>query len=438
MTPLHHLKRSFATLLALGLILLVSLFVVRSLAGLGTQPAASPPENAGQAETVAGATNTAQGQEGAKPATPTAIQAIDIGKQISTCASPLSDSLVNEKGISNLQDYRFSAPQVVLTNDYGFRIMGWTSNDEVLLLRDLTAGLTKAAIEIYNVKSGQSLRFADENTISGNLLWLPNKKAVAYIVHDLYTDSTKNRSRLMVATFESGTPQLLAEGVTQPLFSMPDESVVVLEPNEQNLIRVSARDTSTPSKILGLTMRGVRLLHVAQHPYSPMVTLYNETSFVILNIETGKADEFRLGKWQEENLWAQEVRWSPDGKLLAVIATISGLPGRYTTLMILDIEKECLWEIPVSRPFYIDEMAWSPVGRYLLLSGFIGTTTEGFSIIEYRLLDPITGQERQVKLSDYYGSDNYFDWSPDGKNIIFYCPTPEKGALCTVTVEVEQ
>ena len=44
MTPLHHLKRSLATLLALGLILLVSLFVVRSLAGLGTQPAASPPE----------------------------------------------------------------------------------------------------------------------------------------------------------------------------------------------------------------------------------------------------------------------------------------------------------------------------------------------------------------------------------------------------------
>jgi hypothetical protein len=373
------------------------------------------------------------------PTPPPAAPVIDTGKQLLACTSPLSESLANEKGVPSLQNYKFSAPQVVLTNNFSLRIMGWISEDDALILKDLKPGGAKVAIEIFNVKSGQSIRLAEENTISGNLLWLPDKKAVAYIAYDLYTDPAKNRSRLMVAALGSGTTQLTAEGVTQPLFAMPDEGVVVLGSDGQKLTKVdSAKGTSTLSSIAEFTMRGPQLLHVAQHPNFPMIALYNNMSFVIMDLKTGKTKELNLGKLQEEKLWALEARWNPDGKHLAVIATAGGLSSQYTTLMILDIEKECLWEIPVSRPFYIDKMAWSPAGQFLMLSGFIGTTNEGYSFVEYRLFDPTTGQERKVNLSDYYKSAVYFDWSPDGKTIIFYCPTPERGALCTMVVEVEQ
>jgi len=334
----------------------------------------------------------------------------------------------------------FSEPKVVLTNDSGLRIVRWISNEEVLILRNLKPGGSRVAIEIFNIKTGQVTHLAEDNTISGDPLWLPNRKAVWYIAYDLYTNPAKNRSRLMVVTLDGRFSQSVIEGVTQPLFAMPNsEDVVVLGSDKQGLMKVDiAKNITALSNIAGLAMRSDRLLHVAQHPNSQAIALYNDAVFAIMDMETRKPIELGFGKWQIENRWALDAQWNPDGKHLAVIVTAGKLPNPYSSLLILDIENECSWEIPVSRPFYIYEMAWSPAGRYLLVSGEIGTNEAGYPIIEYRLLDLATSQERNVNLWDADTGGVDFDWSPDGKTIVINCATPDRGQLCTIAVDVKK
>lgn len=366
---------------------------------------------------------------------------VTTGKPLSQCASPLSNVLTGKNDAPDVESYIFSEPKVALTNDLSLRIVRWISDEEVLILRNLTPGGSRAAIEVLNIKSGQTIRLAEDNTISGDPLWLPNKRTVIYIAYDLFTDTAKNRSRLMMAGLDKRPAQLVAEEMTQPLFSMPDsEDIVALGFTRQKLMRIdSAKVASAMSDVSRFAMRGLRLLHAAQSPASPQrVVLFNDTSFVIMDLKTREMTEFNLGKWQEENRWALDARWSPDGKLLAVRATAGRLPNPYSSLLVVDIENECMWEVPVSRPFYIYEMAWSPAGRYLLLSGSIGETQKGYPIVEYRLLDLVTGQERKVNLWDAEVGGIYFDWSPDGKTVIINCATPERGALCTISVEVKQ
>jgi WD40 repeat protein len=362
------------------------------------------------------------------------------GVQLPQCAFPLSDVLAGEGDAPDLQNYMLSEPKVAVTNDSSLRIVRWISNEEVLLLRHLKSGETETSIEILNIQTSQITQIAKDGKISGAPLWLPDRKAVWYIAYDLYTDPTKNRSRLMVATLDKRIPQLTIEGVTQPLFTIPNgEDVAVLGSDRQRLVKIDiAKNVTTLRNIAELTARNTKILRVAQHPNSQAVALYNDATFVVMDLVTGKTMELNFGKWQIDNRWALDAQWNPDGKHIAVRVTAGRLPNPYSSLLILDIENECSWEIPVSRPFYIYEMAWSPGGRYLLVSGEIGTTQSGYAIIEYRLLDLATGRERKVNLWNGDTGGVYFDWSPDGKTIIINCSTPERGALCTIAVEVEQ
>ncbi|NPA31127.1 MAG: hypothetical protein GXO37_03920, partial [Chloroflexi bacterium] len=298
----------------------------------------------------------------------------------------------------------------------------------------------KSIIEIFNIDDGQITQLAEDGRISGYPLWLPDKQMVWYIAYDLYANPAKNRSRLMAAALGDGRSQLVLNDVTQPLFVMPNNrEVVVLGPNRRELIKVDmlTGSTSPLKEMWEFAGRSTRLFQSSQHSSLQRTVLYNDAAFLVLDLTTGATTELSLGKWQQETRWALDARWSPDGRLLAVKVTAGRLPNPYSSLLILDIEKECSWEIPISPPFHIYKMAWSPGGRYLLLSGEVGTIPPGYPIIEHRLLDLATKQERKMNLWDTDTGGAEFEWSPDGKTIITNCATPEGGALCTITVEVK-
>ncbi|MCQ3937679.1 MAG: hypothetical protein DPW18_11620 [Chloroflexi bacterium] len=424
-------KNLLPIVLAIGLI--ISIF---SAARSSASPGSTSLAAATQTVPVSRITATPPLPTQTLPPSPTSA----TGKPLSQCASPLSNALAGRDDVPSVESYIFSEPKVVATNDFGLRIVQWISNEEVLVLRNLKPGGSRVAIEVLNIKNGQTIRLAEDNTISGDPLWLPNKRTVIYIAYDLFTNQAKNRSRLMMIGLDKQPAEVMAEEVTQPLFAMPDgEDVVTLGTGQQRLMRIGpAKVASTLSNISQLTMRSLRLLRAAQSPDSQSVVLYNDTSFVIMELKTGETTEFKLGKWQEEYRWALDVQWSPNGKYLAVRATAGRLPNPYSSLLIVDVKNECMWEVSVSRPFYTHEVAWSPGGRYLLLSGEVGITQKGYPIIEYRLLDLMTGQERKVNLWDAEVGGIYFGWSPDGKTILINCATPERGALCAIAVEVKQ
>ncbi len=246
MTPLHHLKRSLGTLLALGLILLVSLFVVRSLAGLGTQPTASPPENAGQASTVAGATNTAQGQDGAKPATPTLNSPTEIpvaaaGKRPPACTFPLADIKPVE---SQSVRYTFSEPKVVLASQTTLGVANWLPDGKHLLITRDLPNSARQSIEVLNMLSGETDKYAERDG-SQKPLWLPGLQAVVYdaFVWSNEKSPSVERVELWMSRGPDSQPEKIASDIFSTSVSLDGNQVFFFSPSAGSMLQTWSVNT---------------------------------------------------------------------------------------------------------------------------------------------------------------------------------------------------
>ncbi|MBC7226218.1 MAG: WD40 repeat domain-containing protein [Thermoflexales bacterium] len=163
--------------------------------------------------------------------------------------------------------------------------------------------------------------------------------------------------------------------------------------------------------------------------------VYNCEHFLIFDGKTGQIKEIDLGEKFEEKRWALDAQWSPDGRTLAVRATMGRLPNPFSFLLLVDPWIGEVREVSVLRPSYIHNLAWSPNGRFILLSGTISETNR----VSYRLIDLSTGQEHPLYLlpPEVRGGSS-FAWSPDGDNLLINCTKPGEGALCIIQVEVQQ
>lgn len=371
------------------------------------------------------------------PPSPTAA----AGKPLPQCASPLSNVIAGKNDAPNVENYIFSEPKVALTNNLSLRVAGWISNEEVLVLRALRPGRILESIEILNINSGESLKLA-EGRFADVPVWISTQKAIAYLQYD---EDGKNWD-LIWQEITKGKVSRLASNVRLPiLLPSSGKGAMAYSISQRKLVGKQFLPSGEEEKWLDFENYGAPiptpyewLYKTAISPDTRWQAVYNIDNFLLYNTVNNKILELTLGKWQNEYRWALDARWSPDGSLVAVRATAGRLPNPYSSLLMIDVEHECMWEVPVSRPFYVHDMAWSPGGQYLLLSGEVSTTPKGYPKIEYRLLDLATGQERKVSLWEAEVGGIYFDWSPDGKTIIINCATPERGALCTIAVEVEQ
>ncbi|MBC7226219.1 MAG: hypothetical protein H5T61_03180 [Thermoflexales bacterium] len=88
---------------------------------------------------------------------------------------------------ASLEQIHFGSPRVVLTDTLGLRIVGWISNDEVLILRDTLPGRNRVAIEVFNAKTG-ALKRLKEGVIWGKPIWSSKEQSLAYL---LYNESKK-------------------------------------------------------------------------------------------------------------------------------------------------------------------------------------------------------------------------------------------------------
>ena len=368
--------------------------------------------------------------------TPPSAPTVTVGKPLSQCAFPLSSAL----DVSGAESYIFSEPKVALTSDLSLHIVKWISNEDVLVLKSLKAGRTLESIEILNVNSGESITLA-EGRFADAPVWSSAQKAIAYLQ---YNEDGK-RWDLMWQEITRGTVSRLESDVRLPiLFLDSGKGAMAYSTSQRKLAGKQFLPTGAEMKWLDFENYDAPiptpyewLYRTAIGPNTRRQAVYNIDNFLLYNSIDHKIVEFTLGTWQNKHLWALDARWAPDGNLLAVRATAGRLPNPYSFLLIMDVENECTWEVPVSRPFNISRLAWSPDGRYLLLSGEVGTTQTGYPQIEYRLLDLATGQERKVDLWDAETRGSDFDWSPDGKTVIVNCASPERGALCTIAVEAE-
>lgn len=467
MTPQHHLKRSLGTLLALGLILLVSLFVVRSLAGLGTQPAAAPPENAGQAATVAGVTNTPQGQEGAKPAAttlnpPTAAPAA-TGKRPPACTFPLADIKPVE---SQPETYIFSEPQIVLSHPENlYDIVEWLpDNQQVLVTQDLNNARengqpTKQSIELYNPETGDVQVYAIRYRIQEPPLWHPELRAVVYpTMNFMGFEENENKLKFTRQAWVSyGNPdavQMLADNLEQfPLSIKPGNGQIVYLSDKKIFKKDGGlKDISSVTFDLAewdyATERKSDIpisYSIAWQPGTSLIFLYGDGVHrldgytYILDTDRGQICELNLGGW------ATKARWSSDGRYLAIIRTNDRFPINSSDLTVLDTVAGNLYTVDiasqkVSDKHFIDDIIWAPDNRQLLVVGSFLPYTNQSADKQSRLylVDFISGQNKDIlpRYTFYAASSKgNLAWSPDGSKILVRCPTLRDEQICFIIVQ---
>ncbi len=339
---------------------------------------------------------------------------------------------------SILEQISFGSPRVVLTDTLGFRIVGWISGDDVLIQRDIKPGGHGEAIEIFNVKTGEVGRLV-EGRIWGKPIWSPWAKAVAYLLYN-------EEEEVMELVWQpvGGEAEVIGSGAYQPVVLAPEgKGVMAYSPEEGKLVgkvvtpseeRVELAFSSFAPPAPGCGWK----YDTAVSPGGEWQAVYNCEHFLLVDVGRGVIQEVDLGERLGQKRWALDAQWSPDGEKLVIIATIDRLPNSIRFLLLLDPKTERVREISVSRPFVIYHADWAPSGRFLLLSGAIDYK-EGFAVVEHRLLDVFTGQERKLNL---FPSDPLtgasFAWSPDGRKLMVNCTRPGLSALCTIPVEVRR
>ena len=436
MTPLHHLKRSLATLLALGLILLVSLFVVRSLAGLGTQPATNALST-GIAETTLWATNTPQGQEGAKPATPTlnppTAAPAATGKRPPACTFPLADIKPVE---SQPKTYIFSEPRIVLASQIAIGIASWLPDSERLLItRQSQNG--RQIIETINYHTGETKIYAEREGENGKPIWLSELDAIAYAtaVQDHYElwisdGGIQEKRNAMIVGDVSGW-SLATDGKELVYFSPAIGEI----PQIWNLITNSVQESRVDLSMWEYPKLQNDVLPLAKgmtfsttlQPNGTNVAFYGRGWFFLLDKKASQVCEVDLEQYAV--LSVLRAAWSPNGRYIAMIVTPNpaGELVSSSNILVLDLYSGKTYRPMLESPV-VRDIAWADDSQYL--AGLVADPVEfkqgspRSKIYLIHIFGDVVAKEISTQLYGGGATNGWLlAWSPNGKSIAVKCPS---------------
>lgn len=348
---------------------------------------------------------------------------------------------------ATLDQIHFGEPKMVLTDTLGLRIVGWISDADLLIRRDTVPGGNGSAIEVFNVETRAVRRLA-EGRFSGSPVWNPVEQALVYLQYD----EVRRQRDLMWYPLDAGEAQKLASDVVLP---------IVLVDEGKGAVAYSTGEKALVSRTVGLETQKRRfsfaqyamriptpyewIYQTAVSPDGKWQVVYNCENFLLVNSQSGTIKEIDLGNWVTDGAlprWALEAQWSPDGQMLAVVATVDRLPNQIRFLLLLDPWKNELRTVPLPYGFPI-ELSWAPNSRLLLVQGEVGTVPPGFGLPGAMLIDVGTSEHREVKLYPEGILGGNIAWSPDGFLLAFLCRHFEEGhlgsiAICLSSVEVEK
>lgn len=281
------------------------------------------------------------------------------------------------------------------------------------------------------------------------MAWLEDVQKVAYIGYDgkvnsliiagkdaadvfvpipRYAGTMDARDNLVVALEQNGTSSPVAfdgKGVSQ--------QIPVVDPRESGID-------------LAAIFWKMRL-----HPFAPMVAFFNQSGFVIFDMQHGDVCPINLGEETSESIsgrcWALDAKWSLDGKKLAFLMRAGELPLGQTKLFVMELASEKLEEIPIPT-HYISDIQWAPNGRQLLVGGEImqwgdSGRADDPGDEQVLLVDIASHQHIEIEqLSrNYIQGDTGMNmqWSSDGSKLLTRCGydlQPEDATICLTAVRI--
>ena len=137
----------------------------------------------------------------------------------------------------------------------------------------------------------------------------------------------------------------------------------------------------------------------------------------VLSVPALGGPERKLAQTTVGSLFASKLAWSPDGKWIALPDTASAQEG--PTLFMLSIEtgQKKRLTLPVSDVWADGQPAFSPDGRTLVFRRVVGPWTSDLYLL--RLAPDGSPAGEPKRLTSDHRDITGFDWTPDGREIVF-------------------
>ncbi len=439
----------------MALILLIPLVV----ASCGTKPTPVVSATAVSSEPPTQA-STETPMETPTAALSTAAPVVANGQEPPPCTFPLAQIATTESAPEN---YTFSEPKVVLTaqNIGYYEIVQWLPDNQQVLISEVVSGKAGPVElrELYNPETGDQKIYAAGSITNQPSAWFPQLNAVVYpdfnfLGVDPNTNQPKFSRQVRISYGNLDATQKIADNLSQfPLAYKPDGSEMLYFSNKQ-IFKLDGSFQVLPSIVFDLSQWDYAKERRDSNPVTYNMAWQSGTSLVflysdgaiggggyifILNSDTGRVCELKLGGW------AIRAHWRSDGRYLAIVrATEYAFPIHTSDLTILDTmtgKITSIAVIPQGGKQYVDDFAWAPDNRHLLVTGsvYLSRNSDLPDIAGLFLVDFISGQS--VNLSPTYkfyenSLQSNLAWSPDGSKVAIHCPAIQTiDQICLISVQ---
>lgn len=287
-------------------------------------------------------------------------------------------------------------------------------------------------LEIVNILTEAKYRLAQwDNEIyafTGNQVWVSSFKEAALILFNLQT----GRYELWVTASEK-------KPVEQSILTNVSSSFIPLDVitglGIYDLETQTLKAISDQGKLVQVVSQPLRAMPTTTEtlPYNvaklnDKVAYYNRDDFLIVNLNTKTAKDVNFTDEQGRSLSAWNVKWSWDGRKLALLLSERNPTLTFMDLYVYDPMDDALRKVETSFTSYVDAVAWAPDSHHLIVNAVIGEadykTSPSDSVVSDAnalfLVDTVTWEYSPIPFfpPDIASSIGQVLWSPDGKYLI--------------------
>lgn len=339
----------------------------------------------------------------------------------------------------SLERYIFNSPQIAFKSDLSFELAQWLPDNTNLLVTYAIGGQSsKEEIAVVDLSKNELRKYSVRNYNSSVPVWVAATNSI-YFTNRM---DSQNYGLFSIPFQPSGLSNvtLLATLPSEYFTPIIGGKLAAFSSDSKKAISILRTDTlQSQSQEISFNWAskrsGLQPNRLAWNEFLNIVAINDPTGLFLLDIGSGNACSVDLGKYDEEKLWPYYVKWSQDGKYLAMLTTIGSTPiHTYMDLEILDVGTGVISSISsinnLDNTHYFVDISWAPDGRTLATVKEVDNKDAGLYLI-----DATTGKILRV-LNDYsfhFGDiGRNISWSSDGIRIVFKCLN---GPLCITEIE---
>jgi dipeptidyl aminopeptidase/acylaminoacyl peptidase len=273
-------------------------------------------------------------------------------------------------------------------------------------------GRPYSQIWIMNTADAKTSRMGGENDRSGDPVWSPDGKSIAY------SGSSGNKGGLWIARADGSNPRFIheLEGTNSPLPSTGND--IAWSPDSKQVAFVSALPGPETKDATGDPVVITRYLY--KPDYSEGYTRFNDNRrlhIFVADVATGAIRQLTSGDHYEHS-----IDWSPNGQELLFVSNREPNEDQFFNydIFALKLSDGSIRRLTATENAEYSPL-WSPDGTRILYLG----TRRGLTDLETTMEDThvwimdADGRNRRELGADIDNRQGSHAWAPDGKSVLF-------------------